>query len=359
MNPNTTPRPACLSLVNNQQRTLETFGERWTRRAITIPGTFALTCGYTVCLPLVALVAFVADLFLRRHGAVTRTALLLWVLFAMESAGIIAAFALWLARVAGLIQDPAAYQSAHYRLQRWWGSTLARAGQRLFRIRLEVENNYSFGQRPFILMLRHTSSVDTLLPVYLISRVHAVRFRYVLKRQLLWDPCLDIVGQRLPNVFVRPSCGARRNVAVLRELAAGAQSPNEGLLIYPEGTRFTPAKQARIRDEWDVKNPGAPGYVNTLQHVLPPRTAGAIALLQGNPRADAVFCVHAGFDGTATLGALMRGRLVGAVVRVFFFSVPAADIPSASDAQAQWLRDQWLRVDETVDRLIAASHQNC
>ena len=35
-----------------------------------------------------------------------------------------------------------------------------------------------------------------------VSRRYHLRLRYVLKRELLWDPCLDIVGQRVPNIFV-------------------------------------------------------------------------------------------------------------------------------------------------------------
>ncbi|MDC0708578.1 hypothetical protein POL68_08865 [Stigmatella sp. ncwal1] len=31
------------------------------------------------------------------------------------------------------------------------------------------------------------------------------QLKYVLKRELLWDPCLDVVGRRLPNVFVERS----------------------------------------------------------------------------------------------------------------------------------------------------------
>ena len=59
-----------------------------------------------------------------------------------------------------------------------------------------------------------------------------VRLRYVLKKELLFDPCLDIVGNRLPNYFVdrggQDSERARRGVAELvRDLG-----PDEGALIY-------------------------------------------------------------------------------------------------------------------------------
>jgi hypothetical protein len=52
-------------------------------------------------------------------------------------------------------------------------------------------------------MLRHASIGDTLLASALVGRPHGIFWlRYVLKRELLWDPCLDVVGNRLPHVFV-------------------------------------------------------------------------------------------------------------------------------------------------------------
>ena len=49
---------------------------------------------------------------------------------------------------------------------------------------------------------------DTVLPVVFFALPTGVRLRYVLKRELLFDPCLDIVGQRLPNYFARRGAGA-------------------------------------------------------------------------------------------------------------------------------------------------------
>ena len=60
-----------------------------------------------------------------------------------------------------------------------------------------------------------------LLAAALLSRPHGVRLRYVLKRELLWDPCLDIVGHRLPNAFVRRgSRDTAGDVAAVRGLMA-------------------------------------------------------------------------------------------------------------------------------------------
>lgn len=43
--------------------------------------------------------------------------------------------------------------------------------------------------------------------------------RWARCRALLWDPCLDVVGQRLPNVLARPRPA--------RELAPVARRPRE------------------------------------------------------------------------------------------------------------------------------------
>ena len=66
-----------------------------------------------------------------------------------------------------------------------------------------------------------------------------------MKRELLWDPCLDIVGQRTRNAFVRRGSDARdKEIALLRQLAT-AVTERDGVLLFPEGTRFSPAKRER------------------------------------------------------------------------------------------------------------------
>ena len=61
---------------------------------------------------------------------------------------------------------------------------------------------------PVIVMIRHASILDNLLPSVFVAWPHKVRLRYLLKRELLSDPGLDIGGKRLPNYFVRRGTGA-------------------------------------------------------------------------------------------------------------------------------------------------------
>ena len=114
----------------------------------------------------------------------------------------------------------------------------------LFRLRLEVTGDDAVAPGPVIVLIRHASIVDNLLPANLITRPHRIRLRYVLKRELLADPCLDVAGRRLPNYFVRRGTGEAQEVERVRALAHGLGA-DEGVLIYPEGTRFTPERRAR------------------------------------------------------------------------------------------------------------------
>jgi hypothetical protein len=60
---------------------------------------------------------------------------------------------------------------------------------------------------PVIVFLRYASVADTLLPAVFLANPNGLKLRYVLKHELLLDPCLDIVGNRLPNSFVQRSAG--------------------------------------------------------------------------------------------------------------------------------------------------------
>ncbi len=119
--------------------------------------------------------------------------------------------------------------------------------------------------------------------------------------------------------------------------------------IYPEGTRFTPERQRRALAH--IRRRGDSDLVaraERLRYVLPPRLGGTMALLEAGTEADAVFCVHAGFEGVRTFHDLLSGALIDRTVEVEYWRVPATRIPKDGDARIDWLYDQWIRVDEWV-----------
>ena len=82
--------------------------------------------------------------------------------------------------------------------------------RRIFALRLVVEDAGAAAGGPLLVFARHASLADVLLPAVLVADRERLRLRWVLKRELLVDPCLDVVGGRLPNVFVDRSCGRER-----------------------------------------------------------------------------------------------------------------------------------------------------
>jgi len=214
---------------------------------------------------------------------------------------------------------------------------------------VHVEGETSIGRGPLFVFARHASLADTLLGPVLLTQRHGLALRYVLKRELLWEPCIDVVGQRLPNVFVwRGGSASERDVAAVQELARGLEG-HAGVLIYPEGTRFTAERRARILADLEARGEvERAARAAALQHVLPPRIGGVRGLLEARPDLDVVFCAHVGLDGAARLGDFWRGALIGRELHVRYWRVAAGDIPRDPAGCADWLEGEWSRLDAWI-----------
>jgi 1-acyl-sn-glycerol-3-phosphate acyltransferase len=270
-----------------------------------------------------------------------------------EAAGILASFGLWVTHLGGRGARAQAFAHANLVLQRWWAAALFGAGRRIFGLRVRVEHDGVIGEQPVILFVRHASTADTVLPAVFFANRHRFALRYVLKRELQWDPCLDIVGNRLPNYFARRgSADTAREIAAVAELMDGL-GPREGVLIFPEGTRFSEQKRARVLAR--LREHASAEIVELsrkLLHVLPPRLGGPLALLEKNCQAaigaDAVFCAHVGLEGAASFREFVNGALVGREVRISFKRVPFEEIPGGREERVRWLFEQWADVDRWI-----------
>jgi 1-acyl-sn-glycerol-3-phosphate acyltransferase len=222
--------------------------------------------------------------------------------------------------------------------------------RRVYGLRVEAEPCEA-GARPLLVLVRHASLLDALLPTVFVSAPTGTRLRYVMKREPLLDPCLDVVGQRLPNVFVaRGAAEPEREEDAIRELARDL-GPGEGVVIYPEGTRFTPEKRARARAHRGVGRRGAPRRVaaERLRHVLPPRSRGPLALLEAAPHADVLLLAHHGLEGASHAGPILRGAPIGRRVQVRCWRVPVAELPRDRAGRLAWLDAEWARIDAWIE----------
>ncbi len=328
----------------------ETLAARWGRRALTIPGYLAMTVALWTLLPIVLPAALLVDALRRRPFPIARLVLFLAFYLGCESLGLVAAGTAWLASGSWAGAAPERYARWNHRLQGLWARLLLWGVRRIYDVELEVSGAGAIGRGPLLVFCRHASVGDTILPAVLISAQHDVRLRYVIKRELLWDPCLDVVGQRVPNVFVRrDSADSERELDAVRRLAEHL-ADDEGVLIFPEGTRFSPAKRERVLARLErAHDPGLVARARQLHHVLPPRLGGPLALLEASPEADVLFLAHVGFEGTASFRQLWRGALIGRRIRVAFGRAPATEIPRGREERVAWLYNQWSRLDAWIE----------
>ncbi|MEE4299177.1 MAG: lysophospholipid acyltransferase family protein [Pseudomonadales bacterium] len=324
------------------------------RRLLTLPLLFAATALITLTIPLWLPAALVAGWLLPGARSAARVLGFITAYLWCEVAGVVAAFVIWLrhGRRTGP-EGERAWIAANYALQDWWVRALKWWAVRLFRLSFVVEGEDALPGDGALLILRHCSIGDTVLPVAFYNHTQQRRLRFVLKRELLFDPCLDIVGNRLPNYFAdRSSQNTAREVegvkALLEDLPADC-----GVLIYPEGTRFSPAKRDALLERLREKGDGALlARAERWRHVLPPRPGGMLALLEANPGRDLLFCAHTGFEGSANFASLFNGSWLDTTVRMRFWRVPFAELPKAADAGREFLFDAWDRMNREVEDLL-------
>jgi 1-acyl-sn-glycerol-3-phosphate acyltransferase len=314
-----------------------------TRRLITIPSVLVLFALLTILLPLWAVAGATIDLVRSIASAkpwmTLRALAFLWVYLLGQ---------VW-ALVGLLVTVPLPRrikQIATFRLQVAWTAWNFAALCRVFSLDVEVEGQESATPGPIVLLCRHASMVDTMLPARLVANPSGIRLRYVMKRELLVDPTLDIGGNRLPNYFIDRNASSASEVEALKLLASDLES-NEGILIFPEGTRYSEKKRLRyVRKA--AREGGIVGEMATsLRRVLPPRPGGTLAILEAT-NADVVVLAHRGLEGLATVKEIWRGGMVGSKISVLMWRVRRRDIPTSRRERVEWLYRLWAEVDDWV-----------
>jgi len=258
----------------------------------------------------------------------------------LETVGVAASAALW---AAGRSEDA----DLHFALQRWWAGRIVDVLGRTAGLAFDVDGIEALEPGPLVMCARHASLADALIPVWLLGRV-GMRPRYVLKDDLQLDPCLDIVGNRLPNHFVdRDPGNSPEELTKLEGLGCG-MGPRDASIIFPEGMVVTDHSRSRALDRIAVRDPKRFQRVRGLRTLAPVRPGGTAALLRGVPDADLVFVTHTGLESLQVLADAARAMPLEQPVRIRIVRVPRGQVPEGDDF-APWLDDQWsLRDRELV-----------
>ena len=241
-----------------------------------------------------------------------------------------------------------------YTLQRWWAARIVGSLRVVCGFRMDVEGAGVTMPGPVVVFGRHSSLADSIASLFIVAPDAHTKPHYVLKRELLIDPCLDIAGNRIPNHFLdRAATDSGPELASLTALSSG-MGAEDVAVIFPEGTRSNPKKRARALEKIGARDPARAERLRGLRHLLPPRPAGSAALLAGTPDADVVILGHIGFEGLDTFGGILRRLPRKAPVRMWLRRIPRSAVPADDAAFTVWLDETWLTLDDEVDAALRA-----
>jgi 1-acyl-sn-glycerol-3-phosphate acyltransferase len=308
---------------------------------MTISAYLLLWLLLTALAPVWIPVAFVVGVVRRCSFVILRLLMFAWVYLSIEMIGLVAAAGIYLITRGNIERR----HDLFFRLQCWWGCSLFQWICRFLSLSTSIEGDDQILPGPVLVFVRHASLIDTALPVVFLSRAKGLRLRYVFKRELLVDPCIDIAGHESPNYFIDRGGSAQEELAGVRKLAD--KLGDEGVLLYPEGTRFTERKKRIALERLGKTHPELVTLAESFKRTLPPKAGGALTLLDAAPHADVLIVAHRGLEGLAEVTDLLSGAVVGKEVEIRIWRINAADIPRG-EARRRWLFDWWKRVDDFV-----------
>ena len=339
------------------------------RRLVLAPLVVVLAVGMVVLFPVLAVVTGVCGLAARlaRHGRMRSLRLLLFAVgwLAAETVALFMSAGLWIASGFGGRLRTEPYQDRSYATMRWFLSRVYRAATRTYGLRVEVEEPDLTPEerrarlaRPVIVLSRHAGPGDSVLLVHHLLSLYGRRPRVVMKATLQLDPLTDVVGNRVPNVFIRRhETGRHRYTQEIERLARGLDSAG-ALVIFPEGGNWTPGRWRRgiqgleRRGRRDLAS-----RAREMPNLLPPQPGGVLAAITARPDADVIFVAHAGLDGLVSLADVWRDLPINQTVLAQWWRVPFDQVPRSADheAQVKWLYDWWERIDAWITENRPAS----
>lgn len=334
---------------------------RLIRRLVLAPLVVVIAVALVVLFPLLAVVTAVFGLVARARPGRMRGLRLLWfavVWLAAETMALFTCLGLWVASGFGGRLSTEPYQIRHYAIMRWFLALVYRSATQSFGLRIEIDEPDPTAEeqaarlaRPVIILSRHAGPGDSVLIVHELLTRYGRRPRVVMKATLQLDPILDVVANRLPNVFISRSDDARHSSIEQIERLASGLAQSGALVIFPEGGNWTPGRWKRGIQRLELRGRrDLAARARQMPNLLPPKPGGALAAIGAAPGADVIFVAHAGLDGLVSVGDVWRDLPIGQVVRARWWRIPYDEVPRAADheTQVKWLYDWWQLIDAWI-----------
>lgn len=322
---------------------------RWFRGLVVTPVVYVGSGLVTVASPALHAGLVIVDVVDRRGWRFSRVGGLGIAMCVTEFLGLTTVFLLWVRSGFGLAIRTERSQRAHNRVFGWWLELITRA----LRFYLGFEFVLPTTERisgPVLTFARHAGPGNAFLLARTVIRDYHRQLRMVGANKLLWDPFLNHLMSRLPHHFLdqNPTDPAA-DLRAVADLCA-TMDDDSVMIIFPEGGNWTPFRWERAIDRLESRGKADLAVrAASMTHVLPPRTAGAIAAIQARDDVTVVFVAHVGLEDLYSLKQIWRKVPLGRRVQAAYWSVPRSDIPTDRGDLTAWLFDQW----ETVDQWIA------
>ncbi|MGH2732946.1 MAG: hypothetical protein ACRDJG_08430 [Actinomycetota bacterium] len=324
---------------------------RIVRRLVLAPLALALSLGLIVASPVLVVTAAIVDLVAGGQGRSVRLTAFAVAYLGFEVIGLLAMFGLWVVGAAGLRLRTPRMQDAHYRFFRWWLRGIHRSGAGLFRLRIRIEDQPPPQQGPVLVFSRHAGPGNSLMLLGTLMIDYRRRPRVVALDKLQWEPLFDILGNRLPNRFIRHDPSRREHyVQAIGELAAGIGT-RDAFVLFPEGHDFT--HRLRRRAIAHLRKRGHQNEAEKAErmpHVLPPRHGGVMAAVTSAPDADVVFVAHTVLENLGSLKQFWDRIPLDGPVFARYWRIPADEVPRQREELIEWLFSWWATIDRWIER---------
>lgn len=209
-----------------------------------------------------------------------------------------------------------------------------------------------FGNEHALLVLNHTFDVDWLIGWIFCERVRVLgNCKAYAKKSIQYVPTMGWAWKFSESVFLERSWDRDKDV-IGRQVAEIANYPDPiFLLLFAEGTRFTPEKHKASLVF--AKEKGLP----LLKHHLTPRTKGfLLSLPQLRGKVPAIYNIQLCFEPKAKVAPTVMNLLLGKPVlgHMYFERIPLEEVPEDEELASQWLRDLYVRKDKMMDSFLTA-----
>lgn len=253
--------------------------------------------------------------------------LLVWVLFSLVFMG---AFCLLCAILFMLIPNAYTHQMmwvfyvSWVQMLGWWV-------KKLVPNIIEKHKDAFPENEPFIVVANHYSWIDIVI-LYATVYTKTTPFVFVMKRDLIKLPLIGVICWGLGHPLIYRGRARRKNLMILQDAGKRALRYRYGVMIFPEGTRYTKAK----------------GKPNSYNNLLTPRTIGFEKVLESMGEKVKVIDVTLHYSTSDhTILDFLRGKIGQVVVS------SQCEVVDRESAE-KWLLETWAKKDQQLQSMPLA-----